>query len=36
MGRKKEKGNGEGTVYKSNVTGLYIGQYVYNNKRHSV
>ena len=33
---KKVKGNGEGTLYKSNKTGLYIGQYVTNNKRHSV
>lgn len=36
MAKKKEKGNGEGTMYKSNKTGLYIGQYVYNGKRHSV
>ncbi len=36
MGRKKEKGNGEGTLYKNPKTGLYIGQYVTNNKRHSV
>ncbi len=33
---KKVKGNGEGTLYKSSRTGLYIGQYVTNNKRHSV
>jgi len=33
---KKQKGNGEGTVYKSSRTGLYVGQYVQNNKRHSV
>lgn len=33
---KKEKGNGEGTIYKSSKTGLYIGQYVYDGKRHSV
>lgn len=33
---KKQKGNGEGTIYKSNKTGLYIGQYVLNNKRYSV
>lgn len=33
---KKVKGNGEGTLYKSSKTGLYIGQYVTNNKRHSV
>ena len=36
MGRKKEKGNGQGTLYKSAKTGLYIGQYVTNGKRHSV
>lgn len=34
--KNKEKGNGEGTLYKSSKTGLYIGQYVYNGKRHSV
>ena len=33
---KKVKGNGEGTIYKSSKTGLYIGQYFTNNKRHSV
>lgn len=33
---KKVKGNGEGTLYKSNKTGLYIGQYFANEKRHSV
>lgn len=33
---KKVKGNGEGTIYKSSRTGLYVGQYVTNNKRHSV
>ena len=33
---KKVKGNGEGTIYKSSKTGLYIGQYVTNGKRHSV
>lgn len=33
---KKVKGNGEGTIYKSNKTGLYIGQYTINYKRHSV
>ena len=33
---KKVKGNGEGTLYKSSRTGLYIGQYVANGKRHSV
>lgn len=33
---KKVKGNGEGTLYRSSRTGLYVGQYVTNNKRHSV
>lgn len=33
---KKQKGNGEGTIYKCSKTGLYVGQYVQNNKRHSV
>lgn len=33
---KKTKGNGEGTIYKSNKTGLYIGQYTVNGKRHSL
>ncbi len=33
---KKIKGNGEGTLFKSSRTGLYVGQYVTNNKRHSV
>ena len=33
---KKQKGNGEGTIYKSSKTGLYVGQYVQHNKRHSV
>jgi len=36
MGKKKSKGNGEGTLYINSKTGLYIGQYVQNNKRHSV
>lgn len=36
MGRPKQKGNGQGTIYKSSKTGLYIGQYVTNGKRHSV
>ena len=36
MGKVKEKGNGQGTLYKSNKTGLYIGQYVYEGKRKSV
>lgn len=33
---KKIKGNGEGTIYKSSKTGLYVGQYTINYKRHSV
>lgn len=33
---KKVKGNGEGTIYKSSKTGLYVGQYMINYKRHSV
>ena len=36
MGKTKQKGNGEGTIYKSSKTGLYVGQYVVNGKRHSV
>lgn len=36
MGKKKSKGNGEGTLYINSKTGLYIGQYVQNGKRHSV
>ena len=36
MGKTKQKGNGEGTIYKSSRTGLYIGQYVTNGKRHSI
>lgn len=32
---KKVKGNGEGTIYKGK-NGLYIGQYVYKGKRHSL
>ena len=36
MGKTKSKGNGEGTVYPNKKTGLYIGQYVLNGKRHSV
>lgn len=34
--KNKQKGNGEGTLYKSNKTGLYIGQYVVDGKRKSV
>ena len=33
---KKVKGNGECTIYKSSKTGLYIGQYTIDYKRHSV
>ena len=33
---KKVNGNGEGTLYKSAKTGLYVGQYVVNGKRKSV
>ena len=36
MGKTKQKGNGEGTIYKSSKTGLYVGQYTINYKRHSV
>lgn len=36
MGRKKNKGNGEGTIYVSSKTGLYVGQYVLDGKRQSV
>lgn len=36
MGKTKQNGNGQGTIYKSSRTGLYIGQYVTNGKRHSV
>lgn len=34
--KNKEKGNGQGTIYKSSRTGLYVGQYVIDYKRHSV
>lgn len=34
--KNKERGNGEGTLYKSSKTGLYVGQYVINGKRHSL
>lgn len=36
MGKKKSKGNGEGTIYINSKTGLYVGQYVINGKRKSV
>lgn len=36
MGRKKSKGNGEGTVYKNAKTGLHIAQYVVNGRRKSL
>ncbi|MDR0979464.1 MAG: site-specific integrase [Lachnospiraceae bacterium] len=34
--KNKEKGNGEGTLYKSSVTGLYIGQYFHEGRRKSL
>lgn len=34
--KNKVKGNGEGTIYKSCKTGLYIAQYVANGKRKSI
>ena len=34
--KNKSKGNGEGTIYKSSKTGLYIGQYVSEGKRHTI
>lgn len=34
--KNKEKGNGQGTIYKNSKTGLYVGQYFYNEKRISV
>ena len=36
MGKKKSKGNGEGTIYISSKTGLYVGQYVIDGKRQSI
>ncbi len=36
MAKKKSKGNGEGTIYISSKTGLYVGQYVIAGKRKSV
>ena len=36
MAKKKSKGNGEGTIYISSKTGLYVGQYVIGGKRKSV
>lgn len=36
MGRKKSKGNGEGTIYVNSKTGLYVAQYVIDGKRKSV
>ena len=36
MGRKKSKGNGEGTIYQRKSTGRYEGQYVVNGKRKIV
>ena len=34
--KTKSAGNGQGTLYKSKKTGLYVGQYVRNGKRYSV
>lgn len=34
--RSKEKGNGEGTLYKSSKTGLYVAQYFYNGSRKTI
>ena len=34
--KTKSAGNGEGTLYKSKKTGLYVGQYVRNGKRYSI
>ena len=36
MGKKKSKGNGEGTINVKQKTGLYVGQYVLDGKRHTV
>ena len=36
MRKKKSKGNGEGTIYVSSKTGLYVGQYVIDGKRKSI
>lgn len=36
MGKIRQKGNGEGTIYKSSRRGLYVGQYYYNGKRMTV
>lgn len=36
MGKVKQKGNGQGTIFKNNKTGLYIGQYYFEGKRHSI
>ena len=36
MGKVKQKGNGQGTIFKNNKTGLYVAQYYYEGKRHSV
>lgn len=36
MGKAKQKGNGQGTIFKNNKTGLYIGQYYFEGKRHSI
>lgn len=36
MGRKKSKGNGEGTIYLDKTRKIYVGQYVVDGKRKSV
>lgn len=36
MGKRKSKGNGEGTIYIRSKTGLYVGQYVVNGKRETI
>lgn len=36
MGKRKSKGNGEGTIYIRPKTGLYVGQYVVNGKRETI
>lgn len=36
MGNVKQKGNGQGTIFKNKKTNLYVGQYYYEGKRHSV
>lgn len=36
MGKKKSKGNGEGTIYLDKTRKIYVGQYVVDGKRKSV